>query len=139
MLLYTSQSTLDLLKEELEGLKGMKRNINNDLEGQYHDILEITGQLEEEGLLYFGDIIAELNFIDSDLLEIYIKEVWDTEQIIYNLQGTENAELYIMNNYGHLNNITKDDIETLLYIVIEELESTINEAIIDEDEEEGEE
>ena len=124
----------ELREKTIKELRKVKENLKNNCdEKNYCDMINamIDYDNESQDNLYLYDNAMEYyNFIDDELLEQYITrelKEYGVERIRYILGDTVNSEVYILDAYGNLENVTDEIFEDCIDQAIETLEKAIAE------------
>ncbi|MBR1984774.1 MAG: hypothetical protein IKA31_03450 [Clostridia bacterium] len=93
----------------------------------YNACVEVDNKYQKEP--YLCDYINDQNFVaDDEEMDYLIKQNSDSlERLRYFIGNTYRSDLYQVNAYGNLTNITRDDLKTLCDELIQMLNENIKE------------
>ena len=93
----------------------------------YNACVEVDNKYQKEP--YLCDYINDQNFVaDDEEMDYLIKQNSDSlERLRYFIGNTYRSDLYQVNSYGNLTNITRDDLKTLCDELIQMLNENIKE------------
>lgn len=118
----------ELKKETIKKLEEVKKNLGYDNEENYCDMVNtmIDYDNEAQDNLYLYDTTQELvEFVDDEMLEYLIKENSSSlSRLRFFINDTNDDNIYKLNGYGNLENVTIDDFEFCIDEAITKLEES---------------
>lgn len=114
-----------LRKTTIEKLEELKNNLSYDMEEDYSNMINIMIDYDNEAYddLYLYDSSRDiLDVIDNEILDYLIKDT-NCQRLFYLTKGIEYSDnIYKINAYGNLENVTSDDVKLCIDMTIEKLE-----------------
>lgn len=126
-----------LRKETIKKLKDIKNNLSYDLEKDYTNIVNTMIDYDNEAqddLYLYDNCQQNIDFVDDETLEYYVDyqiKTFGKDRYFYMFNQVNNVcGLYVIDGYGNLRNVEKEDLE---YCIDEALKSLQDEIEILED------
>lgn len=113
--------------EFIEQLKILKADLSYDMEKNYCDIWNACADFDNEHRgSYITDKITEYDFVTEDLLEYIVKEnATDLSRLRCFIGNTYDADIYMLDGYGNLQNVEESDFENLIDDIVSDLQYDI--------------
>lgn len=120
--------------EFIEQLKNLKADLSYDMEKNYCDIWNACADFDNEHRgSYITDKITEYDFVTEDLLEYIVKEnATDLSRLRCFIGNTYDADIYMLDGYGNLQNVEESDFENLIDDIVSDLEYDITVPLYEE-------
>ena len=112
-----------MLQETIKKLNDIKEY--SDYNKAYTDMINtaIDYDNETQDDLYLHDIVADYGFCDDELVGYHIEHIGNDIDILrYFIGDTISDDIYIVNAYGNLENVSMDDIIMCIDELLEMLE-----------------
>ncbi len=111
----------------IDELGDMKENLSWDMERNYCDIWNACADFDNAHRgSYITDKITEYDFVTEDLLEYIVKEnATDLSRLRCFIGNTYDADIYMLDGYGNLQNVERSDFENLIDDIVSDLQSEI--------------
>lgn len=113
----------------VERLSDMKSNLDGfDMSKNYAEIWNACADFDNEHRdSYLTDKITGYDFVDDELLEYIVKEnATDLSRLRCFIGDTYDADIYMLDGYGNLQNVEVSDFENLLDDLISDLQYEID-------------
>ena len=113
----------------VEQLSDMKSNLDGfDMSKNYAEIWNACADFDNEHRdSYLTDKITGYDFVDDELLEYIVKEnATDLSRLRCFIGDTYDADIYMLDGYGNLQNVEVSDFENLLDDLISDLQYEID-------------
>ena len=120
---------MDLKQETIKKFEELKERLfENTTENNYCDLINTATNYDNEAQdsLYLYDTIQELVFfVDEEILQQLIKKnaEYGISRLRYFINDTYNADIYKLNVYENLENVSDDDFELCIDECIERLQN----------------
>lgn len=113
--------------EFIEQLKNLKADLSYDMEKNYCDIWNACADFDNEHSgSYLTDKITEYDFVTEELLEYIVKEnATDLSRLRCFIGKTYDADIYMLDGYGNLQNVEDSDFENLIDDLVSDLQYDI--------------
>lgn len=113
--------------EFIEQLKILKEDLSYDMEKNYCDIWNACADFDNEHSgSYITDKIIGYDFVTEDLLEYIVKEnATDISRLRCFIGNTYDADIYMLDGYGNLQNVEESDFENLIDDIVSDLQYDI--------------
>lgn len=113
--------------EFIEQLKILKEDLSYDMEKNYCDIWNACADFDNEHSgSYITDKITGYDFVTEDLLEYIVKEnATDLSRLRCFIGNTYDADIYMLDGYGNLQNVEESDFENLIDDIVSDLQYDI--------------
>lgn len=113
--------------ELIKKLKELKGNLKNmDYENIHCELINTLSEYDDNNKhdnIYLVDYYKELmEVIDNEILDYLLEDIGaDLPRLRYFINGTYNAEIYLLNGYGNLENISDSDFESVVDDLIDNI------------------
>lgn len=112
----------------VDELSSLKHGLSADMSKNYTDIWNACADYDNahDGS-YITDKITEYDFVTEDLLEYIVKEnATDLSRLRCFIGDTYDADIYMLDGYGNLQNVEESDFENLIDDIVSDLQYDIN-------------
>ena len=109
---------IKLRKETIKKLKDIKNNLSYDLEKNYTNIVNTMIDYDNEAqddLYLYDNCQQNIDFVDDETLEYYVDyqiKTFGKDRYFYMFNQVNNVcGLYVIDGYGNLRDVEKEDLE----------------------------